>query len=78
MIIPLEQLPAGTLIAIIDEYILRENSELGNDESSHQTKVAQVKKQLEQGTAVVVYSELHESVNILPSDQFKANMEEQV
>lgn len=77
MIIPLAQLPADTLTAIIDEYILRESGEFGSDNGNHQDKIALVKKQLEQGTAVVVYSELYESVNILPSDQFKMGMEEQ-
>ena len=41
------------------------------------TQAGQVKKQLEQGSAVLVYSELHESINILPSDQFKVGMEEE-
>lgn len=77
MIIPIEQLPADTLIAIIDEYILRENSDLGDESISHQAKVTQVKRQLEHGAAVVVYSELHESVNILPSEQFNSTTEEQ-
>jgi uncharacterized protein YheU (UPF0270 family) len=78
MIIPLEQLPTETLQAIIEDFILREGTEYGAEDVSKQAKITQVKKQLEQGTAVLVYSELHESVNILPSDQFKAGMEEQI
>lgn len=78
MIIPLEQLSAETLLAIIEDFILREGTEYGAEDVSKQAKITQVKKQLEQGTAVLVYSELHESVNILPSDQFKAGMEEQI
>ena len=78
MIIPLEQLSAETLLAIIEDFILREGTEYGAEDISKQAKIAQVRKQLEQGTAVLVYSELHESVNILPSDQFKAGMEEHI
>jgi uncharacterized protein YheU (UPF0270 family) len=78
MIIPLEQLSTETLTAIIEDFILREGTEYGAENISKQVKVAQVKNQLEQGTAVLVYSELHESVNILPSDQFSTGMEEQV
>ena len=78
MIIPLEQLPAETLLAIIEDFILREGTEYGAEDVSKQAKIAQVRKQLEQGTAVLVYSELHESVNILPSDQFVAGMEEHI
>ncbi|MBU2869151.1 YheU family protein [Colwellia sp. E2M01] len=77
MIIPLEQLPTETLTAIIEDFILREGTEYGAEDVTKQAKIAQVKQQLEQGDAVLVYSELHESVNILPSDQFQAGMEEQ-
>ncbi|TMM43912.1 YheU family protein [Colwellia ponticola] len=76
MIIPLEQLPAETLTAIIEDFILREGTEYGAEEVSKAAKIAQVKKQLHQGSAVLVYSELHESINILPSEQFKTGMEE--
>ena len=77
MIIPLEQLSNETLSAIIEDFILREGTEYGSEDISKQAKIAQVKKQLEQGSALLVYSELHESINILPSDQFKAGMEEE-
>lgn len=77
MIIPLDQLTSETLSAIIEDFILREGTEYGAEDISKQAKIIQVKKQLEQGSAVLVYSELHESVNILPSDQFQAGMEEQ-
>ena len=78
MIIPLDQLSHETLTAIIEGFILREGTEYGTEEVSKEAKISQVKKQLEQGSAVLVYSELHESINILPSDQFKAGMEEQI
>jgi uncharacterized protein YheU (UPF0270 family) len=78
MIIPLDQLPHETLIAIIEGFILREGTEYGAEDVSKEAKISQVKKQLEQGSAVLVYSELHESINILPSEQFKAGMEEEM
>ncbi|MCJ8293040.1 MAG: YheU family protein [Colwellia sp.] len=77
MIIPLEQLSNETLAAIIEDFILREGTEYGAEDITKQAKIDQVKKQLQQGSALLVYSELHESVNILPSDQFKAGMEEE-
>lgn len=76
MIIPLEQLSKETLTAIIDDFILREGTEYGEIDVSQQDKIAQVRKQLEQGDAVLVYSELHESVNILPKDQFQQDIHE--
>jgi uncharacterized protein YheU (UPF0270 family) len=71
MIIPLEQIQVDTLDAIIEEFILREGTDYGAIDTSKEDKIAQVKLQLKQGSAVLVYSELHESVNILPSEQFK-------
>ncbi|MBU2925866.1 YheU family protein [Colwellia sp. 4_MG-2023] len=71
MIIPLDQIQEDTLDAIIEEFILREGTDYGAVDTSKANKIAQVKLQLKQGSAVLVYSELHESVNILPSDQFK-------
>lgn len=70
MIIPIEQLNAETLQAIIEDYILREGTDYGAIDASKDDKIAQVMLQLKQGSAVVVYSELHESVNILPREQF--------
>ncbi len=70
MIIPVEQLNADTLQAIIEDFILREGTDYGAIDASKENKIAQVKQQLEQGHAVLVYSQLHESVNILPKEQF--------
>lgn len=71
MIIPVEQIQADTLYAIIEDFILREGTDYGAIDATKEDKVAQVTLQLKQGSAVVVYSELHESVNILPSEQFQ-------
>ncbi len=74
MIIPLEQLNQDTLGAIIEDFILREGTDYGDIEATKENKIAQVMLQLEQGSAVLVYSELHESVNILPKDQFEQGL----
>ncbi|MCP4986161.1 MAG: YheU family protein [Colwellia sp.] len=78
MIIPLDQISHETLSAIIEDFILREGTEYGAVDISKEDKIAQVKQQLDQGSAVLVYSELYETVNILPSEQFKEGMEEKV
>ncbi|MBL4942432.1 MAG: YheU family protein [Colwellia sp.] len=70
MIIPLEQLNQETLHAIIEDFVLREGTEYGAIDTTKEDKIAQVKLQLQQGSAVLVYSELHDSVNILPKEQF--------
>jgi uncharacterized protein YheU (UPF0270 family) len=76
MIIPLEQLTSETLSAIIENFVLREGTEYGSEDVSLNDKITQVHQQLKQGTALLVYSELYETVNILPADQFVEDAEE--
>jgi uncharacterized protein YheU (UPF0270 family) len=76
MIIPLEQLSTETLNAIIENFVLREGTEYGSEDVSLSDKITQVRQQLTQGSALLVYSELHETVNILPTDQFVEDNEE--
>lgn len=77
MIIPFNDLNAETLFSIIKEFVLREGTEYGAEDVSIEEKVEQVKVQLTLGTAVLVYSELHETINIIPTDQFKEGIEEE-
>ncbi len=77
MIIPTEQLSNETLTAIIEEFVLREGTEYGAQDVSLVDKIAQIKTQLAQGNVVLVYSELHETVNILPKEQFLSSPEEE-
>ncbi len=77
MIIPIDSVSVDVLEAIIKEFILREGTDYGLVDASSDEKIAQVKSQLEQGSAVLVYSELYETVNIMPAEQFQqANIEE--
>lgn len=76
MIIPLEQLSTETLNAIIENFVLREGTEYGSEDVSLSDKITQVRQQLTQGSALLVYSELHETVNILLTDQLVEDSEE--
>lgn len=77
MIIPFDTLPKETLNAIIENFVLREGTEYGSEDVALTDKIEQVQQQLKQGSALLVYSELHETVNILPADQFEEGVEEQ-
>ncbi|WMC09948.1 YheU family protein [Oceanimonas pelagia] len=70
MIIPFRELPADTLTNLIEHFVLQEGTEYGDREVSLEQKVFEVKQQLERGEAVIVYSELHDSVNIVPAGRF--------
>ncbi|MGO1189672.1 YheU family protein [Vibrio casei] len=64
MIIPWQQIDPDTLENLIKEFILREGTDYGMQETSLETKVKQVKAQLQAGSIAIVFSELHESVDI--------------
>ena len=70
MIIPLDKISDETLTAIIEDFILREGTDYGDIDVTNTDKISQIKAQLKQGTIVLAYSELYESVNILPKEQF--------
>ncbi len=70
MIIPIDAVSADVLAAIIKEFVLREGTDYGNEDVLLEDKIGQVKQQLSTGSAVLVFSELHETVNIMPAEQF--------
>ena len=69
MIIPITDLTEATLMNIIEGFVLREGTEYGEADVSLADKVQQVYKQLTLGDVLLVYSELHETVNIIPKQQ---------
>jgi uncharacterized protein YheU (UPF0270 family) len=71
MIIPVEQINPETLDGIVEGYVLQEGTDYGEQEKSLAQKVEDVKRLLKSGEVVLVYSELHETVNILPRGQFE-------
>ncbi|AIU74534.1 MAG: YheU family protein [Hafnia alvei] len=76
MIIPWENLAADTLDSLIESFVLREGTDYGVHEKSLTQKVEDVRRQLKNGEAVLVWSELHETVNIMPKGQFRDAPEE--
>ncbi|EJL82954.1 YheU family protein [Pantoea sp. BIGb0393] len=71
MIIPWQELEADTLENLIETFVLREGTDYGEQERSLLQKVADVRRQLERGDVVLVWSELHESINIMPKGEFR-------
>ncbi|MBJ2129403.1 YheU family protein [Alteromonas sp. IB21] len=64
MIVPIDALEADTLYSLAESFVLREGTDYGEEEVSLDVKVHQVLDRLKSGEAVLVYSELHESVDI--------------
>ena len=70
MIIPWQDLAPETLDNLIESFVLREGTDYGEHERSLEQKVNDVKRQLKSGDVVLVWSELHETVNIIPRNAF--------
>ena len=70
MIIPWQDIDPETLNNLIEAFVLREGTDYGEQERSLSQKVKDVQRQLASGEAVLVWSELHETVNIMPRNQF--------
>jgi uncharacterized protein YheU (UPF0270 family) len=70
MIIPWQQVPAATLDNLLQEYASRDGTDYGQVETTLADKVEQLKQQLLKGKVVIVYSELHESVNLMLAEEF--------
>lgn len=71
MIIPYQDINADTLDNLIREFVLREGTDYGLEDIDIDKKIADVMLQLKNGQVVIVFSELHETVNILPKEQFE-------
>ena len=75
MIIPHTDIDADTLHNLIEYYVLREGTDYGETEVSLTAKVQHVLTQLKRGEVVIVYSELHESINLMPKQLFLQQQE---
>lgn len=67
--IPLSRLDDELLQAVIEEFITREGTDYGHVDLSLAQKVAQVRKQLQQGLAAVVFDEVTETTSIIPIER---------
>lgn len=73
MIIPWQQLSHDALDGIIESFVLREGTDYGAEEKSFDEKKTDVLNQIKSGSIVIVFSELHESINLMPADTFSAD-----
>ncbi|MBU2918164.1 YheU family protein [Psychrosphaera sp. F3M07] len=71
MIIPWQQISPDALNSIIEEFVMREGTDYGESEISFEQKKLEVKQQLNSGSIVLVYSELHETVNLMAANDFQ-------
>ncbi len=72
MIIPPSELDHETLNAIIEQFVLGEGTEYGARDYSLEEKVQHVKRQIHKGDVLIVWSEAHETVGLVPKNQLNA------
>lgn len=71
MIIPLAELSPEVVRNIAEAHVLEEGTDYGDVEIDFATKVDQVVSRLQSGDAVIVYSELHETVSVRPAEDYQ-------
>ncbi|MFA9500385.1 YheU family protein [Mannheimia sp. E30BD] len=70
MIIPWQDLAESTLHNVLDSFILREGTDYGETELSLEEKRERLLAQLKADKVVIVWSELHESLDIKDKKSF--------
>ncbi|MGC7560759.1 YheU family protein [Pasteurella sp. PK-2025] len=70
MHIPWQELNQETLENIIESFILREGTDYGDEELSLEQKKQNLLTKIQEGSVVIVWSELHESIDIKDKTDF--------
>lgn len=70
MIVPWLELQAQTLENILESFILREGTDYGAVELTLTQKKERLRRQLQAGNIVLVWSELHQSIDIKEKSLF--------
>jgi len=65
MIIPWEQLQPDTLTSLRKEFVTRDGTDYGFNETTTDTRIEQVRAKLRQGEAVVLFSQSTGQCNIV-------------
>lgn len=69
--VPYEMLSEETLIAMLEEFVLREGTDYGHSEYTLPGKVAEVKAQVEAGKIRILYDEATESFDLVRKNGFE-------
>lgn len=67
--VPHTELSPEALRGVIEAFVLREGTDYGDREASHEAKVADVLRQLERGEAYIQFDPLDSSVTIVPASR---------
>ena len=71
IVIPPGRLDGDTLTALIEEFILQEGTDYGDQEASLTSKVAQVRRQIDKQEVLITFDEQSERCNLLTRHEFQ-------
>jgi uncharacterized protein YheU (UPF0270 family) len=64
-VVPYTELSEDALRGVVESFVLREGTDYGERDASHEDKVADVMRQLERGEARIMFDPLDTSVTIV-------------
>lgn len=65
VVVPHTELSEAALRGVVESFVLREGTDYGDRDASHEDKVADVMRQLERGEARIMFDPLDTSVTIV-------------
>ncbi|MCG8640748.1 MAG: YheU family protein [Desulfobacterales bacterium] len=68
VVIPHDRLSKEALNGVIEEFVTRDGTDYGPTEVSLETKISQIRAQLNNKTAVIVFDSASQTCNILPAN----------
>jgi uncharacterized protein YheU (UPF0270 family) len=71
VIVPLEKLSEEALSGLVDEFILREGTDYGANEFTLEEKHRQIRKQLKNGSSLVVFDVNEQTASIIRKEQLR-------
>ncbi|WP_428242138.1 YheU family protein [Gynuella sp.] len=77
MIIPYEALPAETLTALLEAFVVQEGADQFDTDYTLLEKVDQVRQQLQNKQVYIVFDPLTETCNVVTSDEAKELLREE-
>jgi uncharacterized protein YheU (UPF0270 family) len=71
MIVPIESISCEALEGLVEEFVTRDGTDYGYDETPLVLRVEQVKRKLKNKEIVVLFNEATEEVNLVLSERLK-------
>ena len=69
VLIPHQQLSPEALQSLIEDFVTRDGTDYGEIEIGLPVKVAQIKRQLDQGDSVIIFDDKDGSITLLPKER---------